>query len=164
MTDSDQSLGFLDNMGRPVEKMPGVIRPATNAIIFNGRREVLMEKRSDVGRWGLPGGGVEIGESIQEGVVREVFEETGLRVEVKRLVGLYSDPRLYSIMSYPGGDVVQYVTAAFECERRSGELRLSEESTDLRYFPAKALPENSVLSHRLRIEDALADLVEPFIR
>jgi len=155
---------FRDGTGKPLQKMPDEIRPSTNGFILNARGEILLQRRSDNGFWGLPGGRVDIGESVEQGVIREVFEETGLRVRMKRLVGIYSDPNLYSIMSYPTGLVVHYVTLVFEGECQSGELRISDESTDIGYFRPEALPEETLLSHRLRIRDALANRAEPFIR
>ena len=61
---------------------------------------LLLMQRSDNGAWGLPGGYVEIGESVVEAAAREVVEETGVRVEVERLVGVYSDPRV-QVIAYP---------------------------------------------------------------
>ena len=66
------------------------IRPAVSAIIFDRRGRLLLQQRSDGGQWGLPGGSVEIGESVREAVAREVREETGLTVAARRLVGLTS--------------------------------------------------------------------------
>ena len=164
MTARDQKPDFLDVLGNPFDRLPDSIRPGVGAVIFNENREVLLEKRADYGVWGLPGGGVSIGESVEEGVVREVLEETGLRVVVKRLVGIYSDPRRYAIARYPDGDTVQWVSLVFECERQAGDLRISEESTDVAYFDTGALPDNAVLGHVARIQDALANRVAPFIR
>jgi ADP-ribose pyrophosphatase YjhB (NUDIX family) len=144
--------------------MPDEVRPGTTGVIFNENGEVLLQKRSDNGWWGLPGGAVDIGESVEQCVVREVFEETGLHVTVKRLIGIYSDPKHYSVMSYPGGDTVQYVSVSFECEPQSGELRISDESTDIGYFAVDSLPDNTLLSSQLRIKDALAQTAEQFIR
>lgn len=101
---------------------------------------------------------------MEQGAIREVLEETGLHVTVKRLIGIYSDPEQYSILSYPWGLVVHYVTILFECEYQSGELTVSEESTDIGYFPPDALPEKTMLSYHLRIKDALAGQELPFIR
>jgi ADP-ribose pyrophosphatase YjhB (NUDIX family) len=164
MTQRDSFAKFRDGTGKPLQKMPDEIRPSTNGFILNARGEVLLQRRSDNGFWGLPGGRVDIGESVEQGVIREVFEETGLRVRMKRLVGIYSDPNLYSIMSYPNGWVTHYVTLVFECQRQSGRLRISDESTDIGHFPPDALPEDTLLSHSLRIKDALANQAKPFIR
>lgn len=164
MISSDSPTGWFDNTGKPVIRMPDSLRIATNGIVFNQQGEVLLQKRVDNGFWGLPGGFVDVGESVEHGAIREVLEETNLQVTVMRMVGVYSDPELYCIATYPGGNVVQTVTLVFECQYQSGELAISDESTDIGYFDPRALPENTVLSHRVRIEDALANKVEPFIR
>ena len=150
--------------GRPVPKKAQVIRPGTSAVVFNDADEVLLELRADSKLWGLPGGQMDIGESVEETVVREVLEETGLTVRVKRLIGVYSDPRQYAIACYPGGDVVHAVVTSFECERVSGELQPSSESLNLRYFPTGALPKKMMKIHRLQVEDAVSDNPGPFIR
>ena len=164
MTDSESSSQMVDSTGQPLSKMPDSILPTTNGVVFNGRGEVLLQKRSDNGYWGLPGGKVDIGESVEHGAVREVLEETGLHVTVNRLIGIYSDPDNYSIMSYPWDLVVHYVTLLFECEYQSGELKISEESTDIGYFPAESLPDKTLLSHHIRIKDALARQEAPFLK
>ena len=164
MTQHEPHAGLFDSTGQPLQSMPDAIRPSTNGVIFNERGEILLQKRSDNGFWALPGGAVDIGESVEQGVMREVLEETGLHVIVKRLIGIYSDPKLYVIASYPGGDIVHYVTLLFECERQSGELAISDESTDIGYFPLDALPEKVLLSLRIRIQDTLSNQVLPFIR
>ena len=164
MAAAEQGHLFQDNTGRPLESPPGAIRPGVCAVTFNAAGEVLLEKRSDNGFWGLPGGAVEIGESVQDAVVREVREETGLHVTITRLVGIYSDPNFHTISRYPDGNVVHWVTVCFECERRSGELAISEESTDIGYFPADSLPEQTLLAHRMRIQHTLARRAEPYIQ
>ena len=163
MTQSSHS-EFVDATGKPLTKMPDRIGPAANGVVFDERGHVLLQRRSDNAFWGLPGGWVDVGESVEQGVIREVLEETGLDVTVKRLVGIYSDPKNYTIMTYPGGTVVQFVTVVFECERQSGELRISDESTDIGYFPVDALPEDTLLGHCIRIQDAVAREGAPFIR
>jgi 8-oxo-dGTP pyrophosphatase MutT (NUDIX family) len=123
-----------------------------------------MERRSDNGFWGMPGGGVDVGESVEQAVKREVVEETGLLVEVKRLVGVYSDPRGYNIAAYPDGNVLQGVSFLFECAYVDGELHISHESTDIGYFAIDDLPAPMLLSHSLRIADAADAAAGPFIR
>jgi ADP-ribose pyrophosphatase YjhB (NUDIX family) len=126
--------------------------------------KILLHRRSDTGNWALPGGRMEIGESAEECAVRETFEETGLHVKVKRLVGVYSDPRNYSIMRYPGGHTIHYVIVLYEVERSGGELAVSLESTDVGFFPVTELPEPLAPSARIRIKDALARSQSAFSR
>lgn len=150
--------------GRPVPKRPQETRLGTAAVLFNDKREVLLELRSDFKLWGLPGGRMDIGESVEETVVREVLEETGLTVRIGRLIGVYSDPRQYGISCYPSGHVIHAVVICFACERVSGELKYSAESLDLRYFPVDSLPDNMMKIHRLQVEDAFSAAPQPFIR
>ena len=159
-----QKTQLKDATGSPLRKMPERVGCTAIGIVFNEAGEVLLQKRADNGWWGLPGGWVDPGESVEQAAVREVWEETGLRVSVKRLIGVYSDPKYYTIMQYPGGETVQFVAIVFECERQSGELQVSEESTDVRFFAVDALPEDTLLSARIRIEDAVAGSTQPFVR
>jgi ADP-ribose pyrophosphatase YjhB (NUDIX family) len=140
-----------------------VIRPGVAAVIFDGDR-VLLQRRDDNGKWGLPGGGVEPGESVRAAVVREVREETGLDVEPLRLVGVYSDPANHQIITYPDGNVIHYVSAVFECAVRGGAFACGDETLELGFFPPEALPEDTLPISRIRIVDALARQVGAFIR
>ena len=165
MVQNEPPTNLFDSTGQALTKMPDQILPSTNGAVFNERGEVLLQKRADNGYWGLPGGKVDIGESVEQGAIREVLEETGLNVAVKRLIGVYSDPKHYSIMSYDAaGWIIHYVTLVFECEYQSGQLQISDESTDIGYFSPDSLPENTLLSHHLRIRDAVANQAAPFIR
>ena len=155
---------LIDVTGRPLRENPRAIRPGVAAVILNEAGDVLLEERADFGLWGLPGGGIEIGESVTEAIVREVLEETGLVVQITRLVGIYSAPRDLVIAAYPDGAIVHWVNITFECERLSGELLVSPESTNVAFHPADALPPNTLPGHLIRIEDALARSPTPFIR
>src|SRR6185436_11811839 len=104
-----------------------VIRPGVSAVILRPGG-VLLQRRSDNGLWGLPGGGVEPGESVREAVAREVREETGLEVEPLRVIGVYSAPEHHQIITYPDGNVIHYVSTCFECAITGGTLVCGEES------------------------------------
>jgi ADP-ribose pyrophosphatase YjhB (NUDIX family) len=132
----------------------GKIRLGTSAIIFNGEGKFLLTKRSDNGQWCLPGGAVESGESLAEACEREVFEETGLRVRVKRLVGVYSHPD--QLVIYPDGHKAFIVAIHFEAQVIGGELGLSNETTDFGYFTLEDIESFEILGrHRERILDSL---------
>ena len=110
----------------------GKLRLGCSAAIFDEQGRVLLTKRQDNGQWCLPSGGVEPGESVAEGCEREVFEETGLSVKVKRLVGVYSHSD--QLVIYPDGNKVQIFALHFQAEMIGGKLGLSDETTDFGYF------------------------------
>jgi ADP-ribose pyrophosphatase YjhB (NUDIX family) len=139
------------------------IRPAVSAVIFDRRGRLLLQQRSDGGQWGLPGGSVEIGESVRDAVVREVREETGLIVAARRLIGVYSAPAL-QLVRYPDGNVWHYVSMSFVCTVRGGTLQTCDETLALEYFSLRRLPSTLLAHHRVRIRDASARRTAPFIR
>ena len=140
-----------------------LIRPGVAAVIFEDGR-VLLQRRDDTRRWGLPGGGVEPGETVRQALIREVREETGLDVEPLRLIGVYSDPAHHQIVTYPDGTVVHYVSSVFECAVRAGSLTCGEESLELDWFDPERLPEDVMLISTIRIRDALAGQLGAFVR
>lgn len=142
----------------------GIIRPGVSGVVRRGDGRLLLHLRTDNGLWGLPGGGVEYGESVTTALQREVEEETGVRVEVGRLIGVYSDPSLHQIVTYPDGNVVHYVSLCFECTPGVGPLALSDETAGVAWFPPDALPRDLLPMHRVRIDDALAGTVAPCVR
>jgi len=141
----------------------GEIRLGCSAAIFDGQGRVLLTKRKDNGQWCLPSGGMEPGESAAEGCEREVFEETGLSVRVKRLVGVYSHPDQLTV--YSETDKFQIVALHFETEVTGGELGLSDETSDFGYFTLDEAEKLELLGrHKERILDTLAGQQEAFIR
>ncbi len=126
-------------------------RVGVSAVLFEQGR-VLLALRRDINWWNLPGGGMEIGETVEETVKREVLEETGLQVAVERLIGVYSKPQK------------QEVVLSFLCRATGGQLTATEESSECRYFDLAALPDNVLPKHRQRIEDALLDRPQAVLR
>lgn len=141
----------------------GKIRLGTSAILFDSEGKFLLTQREDNGQWCLPGGAVESGESLAEACEREVLEETGLRVRVKRLVGVYSHPD--QLVVYKDGHKVQIVAVHFEAEITGGELGLSNETTDFGYFTLEDTERLEMLGrHRERIIDSLSNQTEAVIK
>jgi 8-oxo-dGTP pyrophosphatase MutT (NUDIX family) len=138
--------------------------PVAAAIIFDETGEkVLLTQRSDNGRWCLPGGAMDPGESAEEACVREAMEETGLEVRVTRLVGIYTSPDV--IIEYSDGDRCQQVAMIFEAKVIGGELRLSDETTDYGYFPVDSLNNVDLMEAEFeRIQDAVKNLPEAIMR
>ncbi len=130
------------------------VMPAAAAFIRDETGRVLLQLRGDTGDWGLPGGGMELGERVDQTVVNEVREETGLEVKAVRLIGAYSDDVFWFI--YPHGDQVKVVSMFFECRVVGGNLRADGvESVELRFFPTNALPP-MIERHARRVRDGLA--------
>ncbi len=133
----------------------GQLRMGCSAILFDEKREkVLLTQRTDNGRWCLPGGAMEAGESAAEACEREVWEETGLKVRVKRLLGVYSNPD--QLVIYPDGNKAFFVVLNFEVEFLSGTLGLSNETTDFGYYSVQDMESMPMhAQHKSRVEDAL---------
>ncbi|RKE17697.1 NUDIX domain-containing protein [Streptomyces sp. TLI_171] len=119
---------------------------------------ILLNRRSDNGRWSLLHGIVEPGEQPADTVVREVLEETGVTVRPERITSVHTLPAF----ACANGDQVQYLDIAFRCRPIGGEARVNdEESLAVEWFPLDALPE---LSHNdaMLLEKALADAPSPW--
>ena len=128
-----------------VGKQP-LILPGSVVIIRNEQGEVLLQKRPE-GKWGLPGGLMELGESFEQVAEREVFEEIGLRVSNLKMLHVFSGEDYY--LQAPNGDEMYCVTAVFMTKDVTGDLQLdTSESLEVRYFNVEQLPENMVGSHR----------------
>ncbi|MFG3346225.1 NUDIX domain-containing protein [Streptomyces sp. NPDC048018] len=128
--------------------------PGVSAVVFDDRGRVLLGRRADTGRWAIVGGIVEPGEQPAACAVREVYEETGVRCEVERVVLVQT---LRKPIVYPNGDTCQFMDVSFRCRAVGGEARVNdEESTEVGWFALDALPEMKRFSY-FRIEQALKD-------
>jgi ADP-ribose pyrophosphatase YjhB (NUDIX family) len=103
--------------------------PATSAVVFDADGRVLLHRRADNRLWSLPGGAMEIGETVKQCVMREVLEETGLEIRTTGLVGIYSDPD--HVIEYEDGEVRQQFSICFRAVPVSGELRSSSDPPTL---------------------------------
>ncbi len=140
---------YGERMGRQ-----GLLAVGCTAAILNQAGQVLLTKRNDNGLWCLPGGMMNPGESVEEACLREVCEETGLRVHLKRLVGVYSDPN--QLVIYDDGSRFQFVAIHFEAEVIEGVPGLSNETIDVGWFWPDDLERLEILgNHKRRIEDTL---------
>ena len=133
------------------------IRLGVGVIVRNATGQILLEKRSDNGLWGPPGGRIEPGESVAEAAVREVREETGFTVEVTRLVGVYSEPADRIVTYLDNGDVRHLVDVMVEATILSGTLTCSLESEDLAFYAPETLPTDLVPPARRPLEDYLGN-------
>lgn len=132
------------------------LRLGCSAIILDATGEkILLTRRTDNDRWCLPGGGMDPGESLEECCVREVWEETGLHVQIVRLLGIYSTP--HRVTYYADGQRWQIVSANFLATIVSGTPGLSDETTAVDFFSPHDIRTLDIIDpHRERIEDFLA--------
>jgi 8-oxo-dGTP pyrophosphatase MutT (NUDIX family) len=131
---------------------------AASAVVVDGVGRILLQRRVDNELWALPGGGMELGESIRQTAVREVREETGLNVVVEHVIGVYSDPA--HVFEYDDGEVRQEFSVCVKCRVVGGVLRVSDESYEVGWFDLKAIAD--LVMHpriRARIDDYAAGKV-----
>jgi len=135
---------------------------AASAVAVDDAGRILLHRRSDNLLWSIPGGAMEIGETIRETAIREVKEETGFEVEPVRLVGIYSNPA--HVVEFSDGEVRQQFSICFACRMVGGILALSDESLEVGFFTPDEIEAMSVHpSIRLRIAHYLEDRPEPVI-
>lgn len=119
----------------------------------NERQKVLILKRRDVPMWVLPGGGVDQGETPDEAVLREIFEETGFKTKVKKKAAEYS----------PINNLTR-TTHVYECEIVEGEMTTGAETKEVKFCSFEELPENFFVLHRVWLQDALLNQAETIRR
>jgi 8-oxo-dGTP pyrophosphatase MutT (NUDIX family) len=132
-------MGYVEQI-RPLIGSRVLILLTTQVVITNRKGHVLLVRRRDDATWALPGGVAEPAESVEEAAMREVTEETGLRLADIRLLGFRSGAECF--YRYPNGDQVAGAVFAFHSREYAGELLTSSsETTDARFFSADGFPE-----------------------
>lgn len=122
------------------------IHPAARILVENEKGEFLFIERKDNGKLGIPAGGLEEDETIEDCIIREVKEETGLEMLDIELIGISSNPNRETVQ-YPNGDEIQYFTLEFYSRNWKGDLNVvnSAEVKEAKFLPSKyaeKLPEN----------------------
>ncbi|MEV7564674.1 NUDIX hydrolase [Streptomyces tanashiensis] len=146
----------------PNAPKPNSLVVAASAVVTDDRGRILLQRRRDNDLWALPGGGMDMGDSLPGTAVREVKEETGLDVEITGLVGTYTDPR--HVIAYSDGEVRRQFNVCFRARVTGGDLRISDESTELRFVDQEeldALPMHH--TQRLRLSHFLEDRPAPYL-
>ncbi|QFZ74271.1 NUDIX domain-containing protein [Streptomyces fagopyri] len=151
-----------DYFNDPAAPKANSIVPAVTAFVVNDAGDVLLEQRSDNGRWGMPGGVQEVGENIASTVVREVLEETGIHVKVVGLVGIFTDPG--HVIAFADGEVRQEFSLCFRARPIGGEIKVSAESFAVQWFRRAELDSLDVSpTTRRRLEEGFRDAEVPLI-
>src|SRR3954466_143284 len=130
-----QRLDYLDDPDAPQATS---LVLSVNVGVLNERGELLLIRRTDNENWAMPGGAMDIGETIAEAGVRETREETGIECAIKSLVGVYTNPR--HVVEYTSnGEVRQECSLVFSARPTGGETTTSSESSEVRWVAADAL-------------------------
>ena len=147
-------MGYVEEL-RALIGHKRIILNGSAVIVRNKDGLILMQQRKyPYGRWALPGGLMELGESTIDTARREVFEETGLTVGALKLLGVYSGQNY--LCSAANGDEWYVVTAAYVTEEYDGTLSVHDgESLAFDWIDPKNLPEDTAKTHRIIISDFL---------
>ncbi|OMI33145.1 NUDIX hydrolase [Streptomyces sparsogenes DSM 40356] len=135
---------------------------AASAVVTDDTGRILLQRRRDNELWALPGGGMEMTDSLPGTAVREVKEETGLDVEITGLVGTYTDPR--HVIAYTDGEVRRQFNVCFTARIDGGQLAISDESTELRFLAPEELADLPMHhTQRLRLRHFLEHRDRPYL-
>ncbi len=149
-------MGRIDYYYDPAAPPANSLMVGSSAIVVDDENRLLLQRRRDSGNWALPGGVMDIGETLVQSAVREVKEETGFDVEVERIVGIYSDPN--HVFSYDDGEVRQEFSVCLACLITGGSTKVSVESTAVQFFTFGEVVDLEMHeSIRIRIKDYLDD-------
>ena len=153
----------IDFFDDPAAPRANSIVPSVNVAVRNEAGDLLLIRRSDNGNWAMPGGAVELGESLTQAAVRETREESGIECEVTGLAGIYTDPR--HVMLYTSdGEARQEFSVVLTARATGGEPSASSETTRARWVPAADVAGLQMdRSMRLRVGHVLEGRLRPYV-
>ena len=146
----------IDYYDDPSAPKANSLVPSVNVVVINQAGAILMIRRSDNDNWAVPGGAIDLGESMVQAAVRETREETGIECEITGLVGIFTDPK-HVILYTSNGEVRQEFSILLTGVATGGRPTPSSESSEVRWVPQEDVAGYQVdRSMRLRIEHYLA--------
>lgn len=139
-------MSYIESLRSIIGTAP-IIAPGSAIIVMNNDNELLLQLRSDTKDWGIPGGGMELGDSFEETAKKELYEETGLITNHLEILGVASGKEFY--YKFPHGDEIYNATVIFKAMDISGDLEKDEESLELAYFPLDSLPDLNYTTQKI---------------
>lgn len=153
----------IDYFDDPEAPQANSIVPSVNVVVVDADGRILLIHRTDNDNWALPGGAMDLGESLPEAAVRETHEETGIKIEIVGLVGIYTDPR-HVILYTSNGEARQEFSVVFKARPVGGVPTPSAESREVRWVEPSILGELTMdRSMRMRIDRYLAGEESPYL-
>ncbi|MGH4015939.1 MAG: NUDIX hydrolase [Pseudonocardiaceae bacterium] len=153
----------IDYYDDPAAPAATSVVPSANVVVVNDEGALLVIHRSDNDNWALPGGALDLGESLLATAVREVKEETGIDCEVTGLVGIYTDPK-HIIFYTSDGEARQEFSILFTARAAGGTPTPSSESREVVWVPReKVLGLTMDRSMRMRVQHYLDDRPQPYL-
>lgn len=144
-------MGYIMDLRKELKnEKRALMMPAAGVFIFDKEGRVLLQKRTDNLKWGIPGGAMEPRETFEETATREAFEEINLKVKNLELFNIYSGMDLH--YTYPNGHEVYIQTCIYKCYDYDGELKLDPvETKDARFFFINEIPEMDQINQPDRV-------------
>lgn len=131
-------MGYITNLRKYVGSEPLIGLGATT-LVFNDKKELLLNLRTDTNTWGIPGGSMELFETIEETAIRELKEEAGIEADDLELITVLSGSDYY--FEYPNGDKMCTVIVLYKVLNYEGNIKVNDtESKQLKFFPLNDLP------------------------
>ncbi|WP_345814811.1 NUDIX domain-containing protein [Paraburkholderia sp. PREW-6R] len=147
----------LDLRAAQCAPRPNSLKPAVSVAVLDSLQRLILVKRTDSGYWSMPGGTMELDESVETCAHREVLEETGALIAVNGIVGVYSDPQ--TLIAYSDGEVRREFSVLLSATSSTETLRHDEESTQIARVPLNELDQYPMVpSQSRRMADVLAYL------
>jgi 8-oxo-dGTP pyrophosphatase MutT (NUDIX family) len=153
----------IDYLNDPDAPAANSLVPSANVVVADDAGRILLICRTDNGNWALPGGAMDLGETIAEAGEREVLEETGIQCRVTGLVGIYTNPG--HVLEYTSnGEVRQEFSVVFTAQPTGGAPKPSSESSRVEWVGTADLERFSMHpSMRQRIEHYLQPAAQPYL-
>lgn len=153
----------IDYFDDPKAPKANSLVPSVNVVVVNDVGEILLIRRTDNGNWAMPGGAMDMGESLPQAAVRETLEETGIHVEITGLSGIYTDPR-HIVFYTSNGEARQEFSIVFTAHPIGGSPTPSSESSEVHWVSPDTVSTLTMdRSMRMRIDHYLTSDGQPHL-